>query len=346
MSKFLVVNDGDYTLKVQPGGTINLDVGPNNGGGTVKITGDLIVDGDQTTLNTQELDVEDSIIRVNKGDTTGGGVASPGAGIEFFNGLGGGNVDQNGTFTDNNAPLFLFTKDFNHSYWGASGNLSQSGTFILRNKSSNTDLIGLRTHNINSDTGIVLEPGGNTTIRIEKVNYETYLSNDNDIPNKKYVDDEINAITLGAAFPRIVDGDSQIKIFDNSTTGADSRIETKIDNVLKSFISKDYFDVYSTTINLNEVRIEQNEISTNSSNEDLILSAPGTGSVKVSDSMVIKLRPNVQDPLVDPIYSTEGIKLYAKTPGVGDSGLFFVNTNDERDELISKQRALVFSHMF
>ena len=341
MSKFLVVNDGDYTLKVQSGGTITLDTGVS--AGSVTITGDLIVQGDQTTINTQELDVEDSIIRVNKNDATPGGVASPGAGIEIYNGLGGGTAQGD---DDQTAPMFLFTRDFNHSYWAQNGNLSQNGTFILRSKSNNTDLIGLRTHNINSDTGIVLEPGGTGTVRIEKVNYETFLSNDNDIPNKKYVDDEINAITLGAAFPRIVQGDSEIQIYDNSTTGVDSRIETKVDNVLKSFISKDYFDVYSTTINLNEERIEQNEISTNSSNEDLILSAPGTGSVKVSDSMVIKLRPNVQDPLVDPVYSTEGIKLYAKTPGVGDSGLFFVNTNDERDELISKQRALVFSHMF
>ena len=93
-------------------------------------------------------------------------------------------------------------------------------------------------------------------------------------------------------------------------------------------------------------QIEQNEISTNSSNEDLVLSAPGTGSVKVSDSMIITTRPSMLDPLADAVYSTEGIKLYAKAPGVGDSGLFFVNTNDERDELISKQRALVFSHMF
>ena len=88
MSKFLVVNDGDYTLKVQSGGEIRLDTGVSEG--TVRITGDLIVEGDQTTINTQELDVEDSIIRVNKNDTTPGGVASPGAGIEFYNGLGGG----------------------------------------------------------------------------------------------------------------------------------------------------------------------------------------------------------------------------------------------------------------
>ena len=86
MSKFLVVNDGDYTIKVQSGGKITLDTGGSTG--SVEITGDLIVQGDQTTINTQELDVEDSIIRVNRNDSTPGGVASPGAGIEIYNGLG------------------------------------------------------------------------------------------------------------------------------------------------------------------------------------------------------------------------------------------------------------------
>ena len=177
MSKFLVVNDGDYTLKVQAGGEIRLDTGVSSG--TVRITGDLIVEGDQTTINTQELDVEDSIIRVNKNDTTPGGVSSPGAGIEFYNGLGGG-VANGGD--DSTAPMFLFTKDFGHSFWTANGTQIQNGTFILRSKSASTDLLGLRTHNINSDTGIIFEPGGLGTLRVVKVNYETFLSNDNDIP--------------------------------------------------------------------------------------------------------------------------------------------------------------------
>ena len=348
MSKFLVVNDGDYTLKVQSGGTIRLDTGIETG--TVRVTGDLIVDGDMTTIHSEELTVKDPRITVNQGDTQSGGPDSPGIGIEFYNGLGGGHSSSGGV--DNTIPKLLFTKDFGHSYWVQGGSQIQNGTFILQKGSNNNDLLGLRTNNITSGTGIILEPGGLGTVRIKKTNYEDYLNgtisngNDNDIPNKKYVDDEINAITLGAAFPRIVEGDSEIRIYDNSVSGVDTRIETKIDGVIKHTISKDYFDVSSTTINLNEVRIENNEISTNASNEDLVLSAPGTGSVKVSDSMVITTRPSVLDPLADPVYSTEGIKLYAKAPGTGDSGLFFVNTNDERDELISKQRALVFSHMF
>ena len=331
MSKFLVVNDGDYTVKVQDNGTITLDTGIESG--TVRITGDLIVEGETTTINTSELNVEDAIIRVNKNDTTPTGVASPGAGIEFYNG-------RYNSFDGSAMPQFLFTNDY--TYQSPTGQVT--GGFIFKDKGNN--LIGIRTHNVSSNTDLILEPGGGGVITVDQINYETLLSNDNDIPNKKYVDDEINAIVIGAAFPRITDGDSEVRVFDNSSTGVDSRIDTKIDGVLTSFISRNYFDVYSTTINLNEVRIEQNEISSTSSNDDLILSAPGTGSVKISDSMIIATRPSALDPLEDPLYSTEGTKLYAKNPGTGDSGLFFVNTNNERDELISKQRALVFSHMF
>ncbi len=332
MSKFLIVNDGDYTLKVRDGGNITLNTGVNSG--AVTITGDLIVEGDTTTINTQELTVEDKIIRVNNNDASPFGVTSPGTGIEFFNG-------RNGSFGGDAMPQFLFTNDF--GYESPTGEVT--GGFIFKTKGGN-NLIGIRTHNVSSDTSLILQPGGLGVVKVNKANYETFLSDDDDIPNKKYVDDEINAVVIGAAFPRITDGDSEMRVYDDSSTGVDSRIETKIDNVLTSFISKNYFDVYSTTINLNEIRIEQNQITTTASNDDLVLSAPGTGSVKVQDSMVITNRPSVLDPLEDPLYTTEGVKLYAKNPGTGDSGLFFVNTNNDRDELISKQRALVFSHMF
>ena len=38
--------DGDYILAVTDGGEIKLDVGPNSSGGTVRITGDLVVEGE------------------------------------------------------------------------------------------------------------------------------------------------------------------------------------------------------------------------------------------------------------------------------------------------------------
>ena len=78
--------DGDYILAVTDGGEIKLDVGPNASGGTVRITGDLVVEGETTTIETTELKIEDRIITLNQ--TTAAIAAVPGrvAGLEVYRG--------------------------------------------------------------------------------------------------------------------------------------------------------------------------------------------------------------------------------------------------------------------
>ena len=61
MSKILKVSESNYRLQVQTGGTITLDTGVNTpavpGGwiGGVIITGDLLVMGNTTTVDTDNL---------------------------------------------------------------------------------------------------------------------------------------------------------------------------------------------------------------------------------------------------------------------------------------------------
>ena len=38
--------------------------------------------------------------------------------------------------------------------------------------------------------------------------------------------------------------------------------------------------------------------------------------------------------------------IYSRPEGIGKSGIFFVNTENNRDELVSKNRALLFSMLF
>jgi len=106
------------------------------------------------------------------------------------------------------------------------------------------------------------------------------------------------------------------------------------------------FELYQQTTDIGSIRIEGDKISSLNSNEDLELVAPGTGSVRANDSFVIGNRPSVQDAAIDPLYDANGVKLYAKTPSGGDTGLYFVNTNDIRGEVISKNRALLFGLIF
>ena len=66
MSKFLNVPNGNYSVTVQPGGEIRLDTGIETG--TVRVTGDLVVEGDTTTVSSENLTVKDNIIVVNEGE--------------------------------------------------------------------------------------------------------------------------------------------------------------------------------------------------------------------------------------------------------------------------------------
>ena len=63
---------------------------------------------------------------------------------------------------------------------------------------------------INNNNAIYFEPGGAGTLRVIRAGYEALLTDVNDIPNKKYVDDEINNVVLGANFPKIIQGDTEV----------------------------------------------------------------------------------------------------------------------------------------
>ena len=83
MSKILRVSESDYRIKVKDTGTITLDTGVEQG--TVVITGDLLVKGNTTTVDTANLTIEDNIILLNKGET-GAGVTEETSGLEIDRG--------------------------------------------------------------------------------------------------------------------------------------------------------------------------------------------------------------------------------------------------------------------
>jgi len=103
---------------------------------------------------------------------------------------------------------------------------------------------------------------------------------------------------------------------------------------------------YNNRINLADIEIKGTEIFTSSSNDDLVLSSSGIGSVKIKDTLEITKTPGDDDILLDPNPPLEGIKLYSKTQGTGKTGLYFVNENNYQDEVISKSRALLYSMLF
>jgi hypothetical protein len=345
MSKTVYLETGNYKIRVSDSNEIILDTGTT---GITRITGDLIVEGETTTVNTTNLDIEDNEILLNKGET---GYSVTDNDQESGIRVDRGNLDDVRFVYDEkiawNDPNTQTTSQ-GPGVGQTQGQGPDFGSFKL--VSASGDTLALRVANINNSNAIYFEPGGTGTLRlggsIAPAVYVSRMLDDNDIPNKKYVDDEINAIVVGAAFPRIVDGDSEIKITDNSSSGNISKFEFTIDGSLVAKWEPTHLELYHQTTDIGNIRFEDDTISGLNSNQDLELVAPGTGSVRVNDSFIINNRPSVLDAALDPLYDANGVKLYAKSPAGGDTGLYFVNTNDTRGEVISKNRALLFGLLF
>lgn len=118
-----------------------------------------------------------------------------------------------------------------------------------------------------------------------------------------------------------------------------SRVKISVEGINNTNFYQDRFETQ-------DIRISENVISTTSSNQDLILSAPGAGAVKINDYLEIPFSPYESDPSVDPVAPVSGSKLYTKTEGTGQTGLYYVNSNNTSDEIVSKNRSLLFSMLF
>ena len=95
MSKVLRIQKGGYKVIAEESGSeILLDPGPGNSG-RVTVTGDLYVEGNATYVNSTNLEIEDRIIRLNKGEQGPGSGQSAISGVEPMSGIevDRGNVD-------------------------------------------------------------------------------------------------------------------------------------------------------------------------------------------------------------------------------------------------------------
>jgi hypothetical protein len=83
MPKVLQAYNSDYKIVARESGTITLDTGIETG--TVVVTGNLQVQGNTTTIDTVNLEIEDNILVLNRGEQ-GSGVSENTAGIEIDRG--------------------------------------------------------------------------------------------------------------------------------------------------------------------------------------------------------------------------------------------------------------------
>jgi hypothetical protein len=134
MARIVKIQDSDYKLSVNSGGTITLNTG--NQIGTVFVTGDLVVEGNTTSIQTANVEIEDKIILLNRGET--------GAGVSPTNTGESGIQIARGSRPD----AFLVFDESKNWLDTQTGSL-RSGLFIAKN--ANDELIGLQTNSITTD---------------------------------------------------------------------------------------------------------------------------------------------------------------------------------------------------
>ena len=179
MSANVIKVNGDYKVKAAQGGTIFLDAGTT---GNVAITGSLTVTGDTilnytTSFVTQNTEIQDNIIVLNRGEQSN----------QIRLGEAGIKIDRGTNVYGDAYVTFIEGID-----WIDSAGVIKTGLFSFRTEQAG--LCAIQTVTINTDgNDLVINTGsaGATMSVRGTVDYENNVTDDDDIPNKKYVDDKI-----------------------------------------------------------------------------------------------------------------------------------------------------------
>jgi hypothetical protein len=339
----VVQTNGDYTIKTTDGGTILLDTGEDIG--FVIVTGNLIVDGDNLTISTNNLNVTDNIITLNFYD--GPAESIPAGVVNRYSGI---QIDR-GSLDD----VTLLWDDINGFWFFANGSAPGPFTFadsklklkeILTNQATDRgDLILIGS---SSPDGVIKVTGTTnyTEEIISRINNSDPEVNDI-IANKGYVDYAIDQklsslVTTDDTRVTVTDKDVEgsLEEFEeltgnNYTTFGESAVSVLIDGVLNTQFFETRTEVLGIEIN-NDYEITTVDGITN---QNIKIRTQGTGKLETNYGIQLETIAGT------PSYVPNAVVLYSNTPAAGNTGLFYVNQNDS-DELISKRKALVFSLIF
>lgn len=353
-TKVVNVVNGDYKIITKSNGEIWLDTGVLQG--TVYITGNLDVKGTTTTVESTVVTIKDNTIYLNYGEVgtvNGQGIsASLGgqSGISISRGAAGGN------WLTGDAQIL-----FDESVLSSTGQATNKyGTFTFSTTSGS--LVGIQTSAVRTSGNnnlFLLSNGSQGWVTVAQTNnYErhvfnytnydlgtgpiTLTSDPNAIPNTQSIYDYVNSAFIWFNQNHIAEGDTSIYTYDTSGGHAPSRILFTVDGIQQG--SFNYDGLTASTLTVDSVRINDNTISTNVSNANLVLDPNGTGVIQVEG--IIQMIEQASNPTSTASYS----KIYPKAPGTGagtpgKSGIYFVNSLTS-DELVAKNRALLFSVLF
>ena len=334
MTKIVSVSQSNYRLIVQNGGNITLDVGTAASGGTVTITGNLDVKGVTTTIESTNTTVADNILQLNYG-ATGNGISSAlgyQSGIEI----------ERGAYSP---AQFVFNDSVSHYNPVTSSNVN--GTFVM--KTADGTLSGLQVGVLagNAGTNFVLDmQSGNGIVTIaNSTNYYLRVANANDIPNLQYLQYYVASTYVpGTSGQGVAIVDRLFSPLTATVSTANAAILANSTSLNFSIAQNLRATINSTGLNVDNINVYTNTISNTSLSNNLVLSA-------VNNNVEINAVLNLDDQSTNytsvngttQIYSRSSQTTLAQTPG--RTGLFFTNQITS-DELVAKNRALLFSILF
>ena len=314
MSQVLQTN-GNYTIKTTLGGDIVLNTGPRVG--QVIVTGNLVVEGETINVEAEQLFIEDNIITVNSGET-GSGVTLQYAGIEVSR----GSLDNASFVFDESSDTWLL----------ASGT---DGTYLFADQSN------LKLRNIvftDPDTvngkNVRLTSNGIGVLRVEDVvAYEDNVLDDDDIPNKRYVDRRI----IENPTYQVVRADSRVTVQDISDPDDPFLLESQVVTVVDN---NRILTAYANRVEIQNLLFYTNKIENPSTNENIHLVTSGTGKIE------LEYAHQYNHIAGTPATVSDATLVYGAAPSPdGGTGVYYVN-EDNNGELISKRKALTFSIIF
>ena len=325
-SKFLNIPNGDYKLKIQDGGSVVFDTGS---AGTVLVTGNLEVRGATTTVNSTELTVTDNMILLNDGYEDSGIPQS----LDYISGL---------EINRGSQPNVLWVWDDERSIFDPkSDTIPQGGFVAYRGQKADNYLAGIFTNSIRSDdTDIAFQTGASNALIVKTPNYENNVLDDDHIPNRKYVNDYVATYAIANPPSQTVSGDSRFLAEDTEV------VPNLPESILKLFVDEDDLidpiaSFTATVGNIYDIKIESNTITSITTNNDLILSANGSGVVKILDGLQLDEGADG-----DPAVPTTGTTMYYNSVDSSDTGILFKNSSGKTGEVSSKRSAILYSLIF
>jgi hypothetical protein len=334
MSKIVRVSQGDYRVIVQSGGYITLDTGSSVG--TVVITGNLDVKGITTTIESVNTTIADNIIKINEGATGNGISAALGyqAGVQISRGT-----------NQTSYPDAQIIFDESIQSYDSLISANKPGSFVFRNFNTTTGLAagltGIQVSSISTSSAGDLVFDLQSSIRklrlVNTTGYEARVTQDNDIPNRKFITDYVAA---GGFTPGIADVD---KIYRKIGGVEKSRIQTYDGYIQFAINSSVRSQITASGLEVDNVTLFSNTISNKTGGNNLILTA-NNNNVEINGVL------NLDNQTSDPAANGGAVRVYTKSSeGPGRTGIYFTNNvayganSYNQDELVSKNRAVLLS---